>query len=237
MTIRNGTLVGSNAIRLQGASRTSIRDIDAFSGQAAISIQGGEANTVRASTVAALGTGVNVVDSDRAVVAGTRIETGMSLGLNIDGDLARIVDNDLTRADNALIFLPAIEITGSGNRVVGNLVGGPWAGGGIVVLSGAGNVIAENESSTSSPPAIEPEFGDGIFVGPLATATLLRENSATGNSGDGIEIQSADARLRDNAASQNGDFGIDAAAGVTDLGGNSAFGNGNPLQCRNVFCG
>jgi hypothetical protein len=29
---------------------------------------------------------------------------------------------------------------------------------------------------------------------------------------------------------------IDAAAGVTDLGGNVASGNGNPLQCRNVFC-
>jgi hypothetical protein len=25
-------------------------------------------------------------------------------------------------------------------------------------------------------------------------------------------------------------------AGVTDLGGNTATGNGNPLQCRNVFC-
>ena len=39
-----------------------------------------------------------------------------------------------------------------------------------------------------------------------------------------------------NTANNNGDFGIDAAAGVTDLGGNYEFGNGNPLQCRNVFC-
>ena len=33
------------------------------------------------------------------------------------------------------------------------------------------------------------------------------------------------------------DFGIDAVSGVVDLGGNTASGNGNPLQCRNVFCG
>jgi hypothetical protein len=35
---------------------------------------------------------------------------------------------------------------------------------------------------------------------------------------------------------KSGDFGIDAEPGRTDLGGNSASGNGNPLQCRNVFC-
>jgi hypothetical protein len=39
-----------------------------------------------------------------------------------------------------------------------------------------------------------------------------------------------------NRADDNGDFGIDAVAGVTDGGGNTASGNGNALQCRNVFC-
>jgi hypothetical protein len=43
--------------------------------------------------------------------------------------------------------------------------------------------------------------------------------------------------VRDNHADDNGDFGIDAVSGVVDLGGNTASGNGNPLQCRNVFCG
>jgi uncharacterized membrane protein len=31
-------------------------------------------------------------------------------------------------------------------------------------------------------------------------------------------------------------FGIEAVPGVTDGGGNKASGNGNPLQCLNVFC-
>jgi hypothetical protein len=63
-----------------------------------------------------------------------------------------------------------------------------------------------------------------------------RPNLVHDNTGDGIEVQATNARLRDNSATVNGDFGIDAAAGVTDLGGNFASGNGNPLQCRNVFC-
>jgi parallel beta-helix repeat protein len=53
---------------------------------------------------------------------------------------------------------------------------------------------------------------------------------------DGIDVHGTGTRLRDNRADGNGDFGIDAVAGVTDLGGNTATGNGNPLQCRNVFC-
>jgi hypothetical protein len=60
---------------------------------------------------------------------------------------------------------------------------------------------------------------------------------ANSNSDDGIDVRSATTRLRDNHADDNGDFGIDAVVGVVDLGGNTASGNGNPLQCRNVFCG
>jgi len=42
--------------------------------------------------------------------------------------------------------------------------------------------------------------------------------------------------LTRNTANDNGDFGIEAVLGVTDGGGNKASGNGNPLQCLNVFC-
>jgi hypothetical protein len=34
----------------------------------------------------------------------------------------------------------------------------------------------------------------------------------------------------------NADLGIEAVPGVIDGGGNKASGNGNPLQCSNVFC-
>ena len=39
-----------------------------------------------------------------------------------------------------------------------------------------------------------------------------------------------------NRARWNFDLGIEAIAGVLDGGGNRAFGNGNPLQCENIFC-
>jgi hypothetical protein len=39
-----------------------------------------------------------------------------------------------------------------------------------------------------------------------------------------------------NIANHNGDFGIDAQFEVIDGGNNKAAGNGNPLQCRNIFC-
>jgi hypothetical protein len=39
-----------------------------------------------------------------------------------------------------------------------------------------------------------------------------------------------------NTANYNRELGIEADATVIDGGGNKAKGNGNPLQCLNVFC-
>jgi hypothetical protein len=81
------------------------------------------------------------------------------------------------------------------------------------------------------------DAGDGIIVRAEAVDTRLRGNVSTSNFDDGIDVRSPTTRLRDNRADDNGDFGIDAVSGVVDLGGNTASGKGNPLQCRNVFCG
>ncbi len=70
-----------------------------------------------------------------------------------------------------------------------------------------------------------------------ARTRLVRQLASHDNADDGIRRQDSHRRAwASNVANDNGDFGIDAAAGVTDLGGNTASGNGNPLQCRNVFC-
>jgi hypothetical protein len=42
--------------------------------------------------------------------------------------------------------------------------------------------------------------------------------------------------LTRNVANDNGNLGIQAEPSVIDGGGNKAKGNGNPLQCVNVFC-
>ena len=59
---------------------------------------------------------------------------------------------------------------------------------------------------------------------------------ANGNTSDGIRIDAPGTRIARNTANNNRDLGINAVAGVIDGGGNRASGNGNPLQCVNVFC-
>jgi hypothetical protein len=53
---------------------------------------------------------------------------------------------------------------------------------------------------------------------------------------DGIRVDSPSVTLTRNTANNNGDFGIEAVSDVIVGGGNRAFGNGNPLQCLNIFC-
>jgi parallel beta-helix repeat protein len=79
---------------------------------------------------------------------------------------------------------------------------------------------------------------DGIRMGGGNTSygTVLERNTASGNGDDGIDVDTTYAEITKNTANDNGDFGIEAVPGVTDGGGNKARGNGNPLQCLNVFC-
>jgi hypothetical protein len=77
---------------------------------------------------------------------------------------------------------------------------------------------------------------DGFLVEAGATDTGLTQNRARQSGDDPIEVDSAGTTLTRNRANRNVDFGIVAVFGATDGGGNLANGNGNPLQCLNVFC-
>jgi hypothetical protein len=95
------------------------------------------------------------------------------------------------------------------------------------VSSGAGNVLRENKS-----------FG-GLDLFRVASSTIRTEvigNVAIGAERDGLVIEAPGTLLRRNTANNNGRLGINAVPGVIDAGGNRASGNGNPLQCVNVFC-
>jgi parallel beta-helix repeat protein len=96
------------------------------------------------------------------------------------------------------------------------------------------NVVHNCPSDSAGTTGIQ--IGDGIFVAAAASGTLLRDNTVFRNGDDGIDTRSGSTSVMHNQANENADFGIDAAPGVIDLGGNSAALNGNPLQCRNVFC-
>jgi parallel beta-helix repeat protein len=102
--------------------------------------------------------------------------------------------------------------------------GGDW---GMYLGRGAGPVIKNHVSNARI---------DGIYTD-LWRGSELVGNVATNNGDDGIEISAeTGVVLTRNTANDNGDFGIEAVPGVSDGGGNKASGNGNPLQCLNVFC-
>jgi parallel beta-helix repeat protein len=132
-----------------------------------------------------------------------------------------------------------IAVAGNRNVIADNRIGG-WRAGNLRLASGADNKLLDNEVFDGVFPLNEPNAvdsnADGIFVGAFTAGTIVRGNHAHGNDGDGIEVQGTATRITDNTADDNGDFGIDAVAGVIDGGGNVASGNGNPVQCRNVFC-
>jgi hypothetical protein len=241
VTIHNGGLYAfGTALALDGASRNRIRFVGAGrrenpftapSTSTGVSIQGGEANVVRHSNLQGESLGLRATDSPGLVVAdSTGVSGAGSRGggtaVLIRGDLARVLRNDVSAS---------INVDGSSNRIVGNHV--KAVGFGIDVFAGHDNLIAENEVHDTTILPFMTDAGDGIIVRAEAVGTRLQGNVATSNFDDGIDVRSPTTRLRDNRADGNDDFGIDAVSGVVDLGGNTASGNGNPLQCRNVFCG
>lgn len=237
VTIRNGTVAGM--IVVNGASRNLIRNIDdSTNAIAAIDVEGGAANAVRASHVFGRQFGIQV-GSDDVVLANNDVDASLGPAIGVTGERARIVRNRVNRANGPNIFA-GIELRGSNGRIVDNRVSGGWLKGGIVLDAGGSNVIAENEVSdirdTIPPGPPSPNFSDGIVINAFTAGTLLRNNLVQRNDGDGIDVRASGTRLRDNSAFDNRLLGINAVTGVTDLSGNRAHGNGNPVQCLNVAC-
>jgi hypothetical protein len=228
VTIRNGgVLRWDNAAWLNGASFNVIRNVDMRGGNLSVRIDGGESNTIRSSDMTgAFEPGLRSSGSDALVVADSS-----GFQWSVSGDGARLVRN-LIGAGAA--FTPCLVVSGNGNRVADNHIAG-CSGGGLVIGSGANSEVIDNMvlgvgtgTGLGNP--------DGILVQAFTAGTLLQGNRVEGHDDDGIDVRASKTRLLDNRADSNFDFGIDAVAGVTDAGGNTASGNGNPLQCRNVFC-
>jgi hypothetical protein len=241
VTIHGGSLYAHDTgLALEGASRNRINGVAAgllqneFTGPSTstgIEIVGGDANVVRNSRLQGEAAGLRAVDSpgllvaDSTGVAGAGSRNGAP-AVRVSGNLARVLRND---------FDAGISVDGSSNRIVGNSVTrGVYYG---ISLAGHANLVAENEVLDTTTLSHAPDAGDGIFVSATAFDSRLRANVVTSSYDDGIDVRSPTTRLRDNRADDNTDFGIDAVEGVIDQGGNTASGNGNPLQCRNVFCG
>jgi parallel beta-helix repeat protein len=173
---------------------------------------GATRNLVARNTVSGSGAGVVLIAADANRVDRNVLTGGMFAGLVLVGS-----DRNRVRRNS---------ITGAGHD--------PDAEGGIHLVSNDDgstsdrNVIAKNDLIGNAP--------DGLLVDPGQRGNRIERNRANGNADDGIDVDAPGTRLARNVANGNRDLGIEAVPGVIDRGGNRASGNGNPLQCANVFC-
>jgi parallel beta-helix repeat protein len=99
---------------------------------------------------------------------------------------------------------------------------------GVYEYAGHSNQVTRN--------AILRNGSDGLLVGNYTPGTVVERNVASENGGDGITALNLETTLTGNTANKNVNLGIEAVPGVIDGGHNRASGNGNPLQCLNIFC-
>src|SRR4051794_2259951 len=245
---------GSGDNRVEG---NSIADSD----QAGIFLDGADHNTVTDNVSDGGQGGVELGDSDDNLIARNSLRgnsfIGMSVngarntargnrvgrsafGISTGGDENRVVRNAVTDGlgqpcDEELgggCFGIAVE-SGRGNSVSDNLVERMAAG--IELRRGDPEIPAVVDTTVRSN-VIRGVGSDGLHVDSTATDSLLDHNLALAAADDGIDVNNPSTTLTRNTANGNHDLGIEAVPGVTDGGGNKASGNGNPLQCTNVFC-
>jgi parallel beta-helix repeat protein len=207
------------------------------------------------------GEGISIFDdTTRARIEGNLVSKNRSAGIVVVADDSLVSYNRVTKnGDN-------IVVAGSGNNVTQNditdAVGfpdDPVGGFGILIDGGDANLLQGNDITGAASngirviafdpdgtgPAednvirgnqVERAQLDGILVDETASDSLLERNLAVRAGDDGIDVESSTTSLIGNTANRNRDLGIEAVPGVIDGGGNEASGNGNPLQCTNVFC-
>jgi Periplasmic copper-binding protein (NosD) len=159
------------------------------------------------------------VDGDDNVVEKNAVDNG---SLQVFGDRNVIDKNSPSNSLDA-----GVALFGNDNQLTKNLASGNTLG---FLMGGSANRVEQNSALTN--------FGDGFSVigGAGSTGNVLLGNLAAGNTGDGIDVDTPGVQLTRNTANDNRELGIEAVPGTIDGGGNKASGNGNPLQCLNVFC-
>jgi parallel beta-helix repeat protein len=206
------------------------------------------------------GGGIELHESSESHLVGNTVSDNGGAGVSLDAANTNQVSSNLA-SQNA----DGILVIGNANTITDNQVTDSFCkkgcGYGISVEAGAGNLIAQNDVRRTLRDGIRidaffPELPtvdnvvrdnvvsdatvDGLSIGTegpgTVSGTLIERNVATGSGDDGFDIRRPAATLTANTANDNFDLGIEAVPGVVDGGGNRASGNGNPLQCTNVFC-
>jgi len=179
------------------------------------------------------GGGIELHESSDSDIAGNTVSHNGGAGIFLDAADTNQVSGNFASQNG-----DGIGVIGNANTITDNRVADAsgckkGCGYGISVEAGARNLIAQND--------VRGALRDGIridnFFPELPTVdNVVRDNVVSGSGDDGFDIRWPATTLTANTASDNLDLGIEAVPGVVDGGGNSASGNGNPLQCTNVFC-
>lgn len=206
--------------------------------------------------------GIALQETSESHVARNTLSDNGGAGVLLDAADTNQVSSNLASQNG-----DGIVVLGSANTITDNQVADTsgckkGCGYGISLEGGAGNLIAQNDVRRTPHDGIRidafaPELPtvdnvvrdnlvsdatvDGLSIGTdgdgTVSGTLIEGNVATSSGDDGFDIRRPAATLTGNTANDNFDLGIEAVPGVVDGGGNTASGNGNPLQCTNVFCG
>lgn len=195
--------------------------------------------------------GIVTFDTNRNLIRGNVFSRNGDEGILVEGGARfRITRNRFVRNGSGITLGPSNRSVVTSNRIVGGRDG-------IRVEKGRGNLVAENLVFATRHVGItlgihDPFIGgaenvvrgnrvrrshaDGIVVVSKDRHSVLLRNVVTRSGDDGLDVDSSTTTLTGNRARRNGDLGIEAVRGVIDGGGNTASGNGNPLECTNVFC-
>jgi parallel beta-helix repeat protein len=195
--------------------------------------------------------GIVTFDTNRNLIRGNVFSRNGDEGILVEGGARfRITRNRFVRNGGGITLGPSNRSVVTSNRIVGGRDG-------IRVEKGRGNLVAENLVVDTRHVGItlgihDPFIGgaenvvrgnlvrrshaDGIVVVSKDRHSVLLRNVVTRSGDDGFDVDSSTTTLTGNRARRNGDLGIEAVRGVVDGGGNTASGNGNPLECTNVFC-
>jgi parallel beta-helix repeat protein len=193
--------------------------------------------------------GMETFESDRYLIKGNLFSRNDEEAILMGGRDNQVTRNRLVRNGSGM------SLGGRGNVVAHNRIVGGHDG--IRVEKGRGTLVADNLIVDTRRWGItlgiyRPFIGgadnvvrgnivkrsrvDGIAVVKKERHSVLVRNVVTGSGDDGFDINSRTTTLMGNRARRNDGLGIEAVFGVIDGGGNRASGNGNPLQCLNIFC-
>jgi large repetitive protein len=195
-------------------------------------------NTVERNSLSDNAGGIVLAEgSDRNVVKHNS-SSGNLDGIVLDGSNHNLVaTNSLRRNSLTGVFV----FNGDDNVIARNVVvenssGSDGPEGGIRLFTDSEDPPSTADRTLISRNKVADNALDGILVDAGNTGTVLEGNRSKANGDDGFDVESVATTLTENIANSNHDLGIEAVPGVSDGGGNRASGNGNPLQCTNLFC-